>query len=118
MSSLYTIGYAGHTIDTFVATLQQYQISALLDIRMTPISRKKGFSKTRLQMALEDANIGYYHLRTLGSPSSLRKKLYEDKDYPAFFQAFRDSLLHPEYQREYAVGVWLSLPDSIQAGLV
>ncbi|HEX5547842.1 MAG TPA: DUF488 domain-containing protein [Ktedonobacterales bacterium] len=86
---LYTIGYSGHTLDSFVATLQAEGVSLLIDVRMTPISRKKGFSKTALRQALEDSGIRYEHMRSLGSPRDLRTSLYENKDYDAFFASYR-----------------------------
>src|ERR1051326_13124 len=86
---LYTIGYAGHTLESFIQALQAKHISVVLDIRMTPISRKKGFSKTALSQAIEAAGIHYQHLRTLGSPKELRQHLYTEGDYEAFFKAFR-----------------------------
>lgn len=86
---LYTIGYSGHTVDTFIEMLQANSVSMLVDIRRTPLSRKKGFSKTALQRALEDAGIAYRHIPTLGSPPELRRDLQKAKDYTAFFASFR-----------------------------
>lgn len=94
---LYTIGYSGHTLDSFIQMLQAKDIAILLDIRMTPISRKKGFSKTALSQAMASAGITYQHVRTLGSPKELRQHLYAEGDYEAFFNAFRAYLdLHSE----------------------
>lgn len=89
---LFTIGYSGHTVDSFISTLQREHVTLLLDIRMTPISRKRGFSKTALRLALQDAGISYHHLRVLGSPTELRQSLYAEKDYPTFFASFRNYL--------------------------
>lgn len=87
---VFTIGYSGHTLDTFIEALQANNVSMLLDIRRTPLSRKKGFSKTALHHALDEAGIAYRHLPTLGSPPELRRDLQQAKDYPAFFAAFRE----------------------------
>jgi uncharacterized protein (DUF488 family) len=89
---LYTIGYAGHTIDSFIQALRAQRISVLLDVRLTPISRKKGFSKHALHNALDGAGITYHHFSALGSPKKLRQDLYADGDYEAFFASFRDYL--------------------------
>jgi uncharacterized protein (DUF488 family) len=86
---LYTIGYSGHTLETFIQELQARHITLLLDIRMTPISRKKGFSKAALAQAVESAGISYCHIRALGSPKKLRQQLYLERDYEEFFTAFR-----------------------------
>lgn len=86
---LYTIGYAGHSLESFIQVLQARHISLILDIRMTPISRKKGFSKTALSQAVEASGIAYQHLRALGSPKELRQHLHAEGDYGAFFTAFK-----------------------------
>ena len=92
--SLFTIGYSGHTIDTFIAALQAEDVSLLIDVRMTPISRKKGFSKNALRQALENSGIRYEHIRLLGSPRELRTSLYANKDYESFFASYRAYLEH------------------------
>jgi uncharacterized protein (DUF488 family) len=89
---LLTIGYEGLGIDDFIGRLKQFNISRLIDIREIPISRKKGFSKTVLQDRLKDENIEYVHIKALGSPSTLRKKLKSDWDYDYFFNAYSDYL--------------------------
>lgn len=89
---LFTIGYSGYTVDSFISALQRENVTLLLDIRWTPISRKKGFSKTALRLALTDAGIRYHHLRVLGSPTELRQALYAEKDLQAFFASYRDYL--------------------------
>ncbi|SEM69999.1 DUF488 domain-containing protein [Nonomuraea pusilla] len=40
----------------------------LVDVRLTPISRKRGFSKTALATALAAAGIACRHMRALGNP--------------------------------------------------
>lgn len=100
---LYTIGYSGHSIDTFIATLQAQNISLLIDVRMTPISRKKGFSKNALRQALEGSGIQYQHIRLLGSPRELRNSLNADKDYESFFASYRAYLERQEPSVKAAV---------------
>ncbi len=102
---MFTIGYSGHTLDTFIEMLRASGVSLLLDIRRTPLSRKKGFSKTALQRALEDAGIAYRHLPTLGSPAELRRDLQQAKDYSAFFAAFREYLHTREDDISQAAGL-------------
>ena len=45
----------------------------LVDVRLNPISRKPGLSKTKLGAALADAGIKYVHLRELGNPKDNRE---------------------------------------------
>ncbi|CCD96431.1 conserved hypothetical protein, DUF1130 [Bradyrhizobium sp. ORS 375] len=68
MTTLYTIGYEGTDIDRFVATLKSVKVQVLADVRAVPISRKKGFSKTKLRDRLEQEGIRYIHLAPLGDP--------------------------------------------------
>lgn len=89
---LFTIGYSGYTVDSFIDTLRAQDVSMLLDVRMTPISRKRGFSKSALRVALAHAGIAYQHARTLGSPAELRRELHMNRDYDAFFAAYREYL--------------------------
>lgn len=89
---LYTIGYEGEQITSWIKKLKQAGITVLIDIREKAISRKKGFSKTALQKELQANDIAYLHFRNLGSPSKIRKKLMEDKDYESFFQKYNEHL--------------------------
>ncbi len=70
---LYTIGYEGCDIDEFVEALSRSQIRFLADVRKNPVSRKPGFSKSRLAAKLAAAGIEYLHLPELGVPTQWRK---------------------------------------------
>ncbi len=76
---LWSAGYEGRDIDSFVASLLSAQISMVADVRLTPISRKPGFSKTRLTDALGEAGIAYMHLRALGNPKDNRAPFWEGR---------------------------------------
>lgn len=69
---LFGVGYEGRTIDELVHHLITMGISRLVDVRLTPISRKPGLSKTALGRALADAGIAYEHRRELGNPKANR----------------------------------------------
>lgn len=90
--TLFTSGYEGVGLEDFIEQLKENNVEILIDIREKPISRKKGFSKKSLTQALALENIDYLHLKELGSPSELRKKLREDKDYSYFFDEFSSYL--------------------------
>ncbi|MEU7001128.1 DUF488 domain-containing protein [Nonomuraea sp. NPDC046570] len=62
------VGYEGYDLDGFVRRLRHEGVALLVDVRLTPISRKRGFSKSALHAALADAGIGYEHMRELGNP--------------------------------------------------
>ena len=62
------IGYEGQNIDEFVARLAVGGTRILADVRLNPISRKRGFSKRLLAASLAEAGIGYRHVPELGNP--------------------------------------------------
>ena len=62
------IGYEGRTAYDLVADLVALGVSKLVDVRLNPISRKPGLSKTALGRALTEAGIVYEHRRELGNP--------------------------------------------------
>jgi transcriptional regulator with XRE-family HTH domain len=76
---LWSAGYEGRDIDSFVASLLDSRIDVVADVRLTPISRKKGFSKTRLGQALAEAGIEYTHLRGLGNPKDNRAPFWDGR---------------------------------------
>ncbi|GAC1535841.1 MAG: DUF488 domain-containing protein [Herpetosiphon sp.] len=85
MRTIYTIGYAGYTIDSFLDQLQRHGIQQVIDIRRVPQSRKPGFSKSRLSSTLAGLGIVYVHLVDLGTPPIVRANLRETGDYTDFF---------------------------------
>ncbi|REK89962.1 DUF488 family protein [Streptomyces inhibens] len=76
---LWSAGYEGRDIDSFVASLLESRIDVVADVRLTPISRKPGFSKTRLGLALAEASIAYDHLRSLGNPKDNRAPFWDGR---------------------------------------
>jgi uncharacterized protein (DUF488 family) len=85
---IFTIGYEERSIDEFISRLRRHKITVLVDVRETPASRKRGFSKGQLEEILREANIKYLHVKCLGSPKALRDRLREDNDYEAFFAQY------------------------------
>jgi uncharacterized protein (DUF488 family) len=71
--SIVTIGYEGATIQEFVAVLRRASIKRLIDVRAIPLSRKKGFSKNKLNDFLLAQGIEYVHLKGLGDPKAGRE---------------------------------------------
>ncbi|MFF9398084.1 DUF488 family protein [Streptomyces sp. NPDC014744] len=76
---LWSAGYEGRDIESFIASLVDSRVSVVADVRLTPISRKKGFSKTRLGDALAKAGIEYTHLRGLGNPKDNREPFWDGR---------------------------------------
>lgn len=66
------IGYEGADLGDFIDGLRKWGVSQLVDVRLNPLSRKKGFSKRALALALAEADISYVHTPELGNPKDNR----------------------------------------------
>jgi len=67
--SALTIGHSSHTLERFMALLQQYRVTALADVRSMPYSRfSPQFNRTPLKEHLSENGIRYVFLgRELGA---------------------------------------------------
>lgn len=65
---LATIGYERETQGAVIQRLKDAGVEILIDVRAVAASRRAGFSKTLLSASLNQAGIGYVHLRQLGTP--------------------------------------------------
>lgn len=90
---LFTIGYESLSIDEYLNVLVNFNISALVDVRRNPISRKIGFSKKLLEKYLRMVDIQYYHLPELGIASYLRQNLTTPEAYQNLFKLYEEELL-------------------------
>ena len=62
-NNLFTIGYASFSITDFISTLQQHNITALVDVRSAPYSKyKPEFKKDNLNKVLTENSISYIFL--------------------------------------------------------
>jgi uncharacterized protein (DUF488 family) len=90
--TMFTVGYQGHSIETFLDLLLAHGIAHIIDVRQLPFSRKADFSKKRLTAHLASVEIGYTHLVQLGTPKPLRDEVRHTHAYGAFFAAM-DALI-------------------------
>lgn len=67
------VGYEGMDSEAFVQRLLVWKVETLVDVRLHPLSRKKGFSKRSLSELLKAADIDYLHLPALGNPKDNRE---------------------------------------------
>lgn len=86
--ALYTFGYEGLTIETFIERLKQARVQLIVDVRELPLSRKKGFSKTAFREALAAADIAYEHRPSLGCPKPVRDRYKADGDWQTYTRGF------------------------------
>ena len=96
MVTVMTIGYQHRTVDDVVAMLRSARVKVLVDVRLTPLSRKTGLSKNRLAARLHEAGIDYLHLPQLGNPRDNRDAFRRHDE--AAVARYRDELRTPEGQ--------------------
>jgi len=70
---VFSLGYQGTDLDRYVNTLKSHRVSTVVDVRETPWSYKKGFSKAPLSERLGSEGIRYLHVKSAGNPSRNRK---------------------------------------------
>lgn len=90
---LFTIGYEGKSLETYINELIRHNIKALCDVRKNAFSMKYGFSKKQLRTACEGVGINYVHLPELGIPSALRQHLAAQSDYDQLFVQYKKEVL-------------------------
>ncbi len=94
-NGLVSVGYEGRTIEEFVAALTAMGVGIVADVRLNAISRKAGFSKTRLREALAEAGIGYRHMRGLGNAKENRQPFWTGRIEEGR-RVFREALRTPD----------------------
>lgn len=87
LTVLATIGYEGADQADFIASLHAAAITRLIDVRELPISRRRGFAKSALSTALDEARIEYIHLRGLGDPK-IGREAARSGDFVRFKKIF------------------------------
>ena len=95
-TALYTIGYEGKSIESYLNQLIKHDVKVLFDVRKNALSRKYGFSKNSLQKSCEAVNIKYIHTPELGIISSKRKQLITQQDYDNLFYEYEQTVLKKE----------------------
>jgi hypothetical protein len=91
--TILTIGHSNHSLDDFLALLQQHRIEAIVDIRRFPGSKRHPqFGRESLSVTLEEQGIEYYWLEALGG-----RRQQEQSSLPSP----NDGLLNPSF-RNYA----------------
>lgn len=71
-TKFFTIGYERATLPRLIAALDAHGVKRVIDTRDVASSRRAGFSKKLLAASLDEAGIGYIHLRPLGTPKAGR----------------------------------------------
>lgn len=98
---LATIGYERETQPAVIQRLRDAGVEVLIDVRAVAASRRAGFSKTLLAASLNDAGIGYVHLRQLGTPKAGRDFARKGK-IAEMHRVFEAHMAEPGAQLELA----------------
>ena len=93
MSVVFTIGYEGVDLDSFLNAIEEHGIDLLVDIRLNPISRKRGFSKRQLAAAVEARGISYAHYPHLGCPADIRAEYALTGDFGRYTRIYQARVL-------------------------
>jgi len=96
--TLFTIGYEGKSIEAFINVLIRNGIKLLCDVRRNPLSRKFGFSKSKLEHITDTVGIKYIHIPDLGIESDKRSSLETTEDYDNLFSNYAETLPNLEPQ--------------------
>jgi len=70
---IYSVGYEGFAVEALVDRLAAADVTLVVDVRLTPVSRRRGFSRKSLSALLEGAGVEYVHEPDLGNPSDNRE---------------------------------------------
>jgi len=97
--AVFSIGYEGLTIDSFLNKLIVNNITLVVDVRNNPRSMKYGFSKKSFKHYIENAGMKYIHIPELGIPSTMRKGLGESVSHKTLFKTYENKLL-PKQEAE------------------
>jgi uncharacterized protein (DUF488 family) len=101
VKTIWTIGYERVGVPDFIAALKTAKIKTLIDIRDIANSRRAGYSKKALAASLDNAGIGYLHLKALGTPKAGREAARKG-DVATMHAIFECKLAEPESQLAFA----------------
>jgi uncharacterized protein (DUF488 family) len=95
MPTLYTIGYKGKSLQTFIECLQDAGIDAVIDIRLRNTSHLLGYTKRDdLAFLLQSGfGIAYEHCPELAPSEEILLAYRQDKDWAAYARQFAPLLI-------------------------
>lgn len=88
MKNLFTIGYQGLTQDEFAKLVLKNGIKKIIDVRAVPLSRKRGFSKSKLELNLNEIGLEYEHIKSLGTPKAIREGFKVNGNFQEFSKLY------------------------------
>lgn len=99
---LYTIGYEGLSLESYLNKLIRNGVKLLCDVRRNATSMKYGFNRKQLENACAGVGIQYLHIPEVGIDSDKRKELNSQADYDQLFDEYKSTNLSKtkNYQEE------------------
>ena len=91
--AVYTVGYEGKSVDGFFNHLLASGISAIVDVRANPISRKYGFARKSMSDIASKLQIDYHHIPELGIESGRRVNLSDYESYQRLLDSYEMEML-------------------------
>lgn len=90
---LYTLGYEGLSIDSFINLLLMADIQEVIDVREFAFSRRSEYAKKNLDEALSLGGIAYTGMPEVGIPTKARKEILEDKSKEELLSYYASEIL-------------------------
>ncbi len=103
---IFTIGYESISIDEYLRRLIFHGINLVCDVRANPKSMKFDFNNKRLAHFLQQANIAYQGMPSLGIPSNLRNDLGSEDSYRRLFDLYESQILPRRNQEVADIAQW------------
>ena len=92
-TGIFTIGYESKDLDYFLDLLIRNKIDMLIDVRRNPFSMNFSFKGDILRKHLENIDIEYKHLPSLGIESELRKNISTSAEYKKLFRMYKERVI-------------------------
>jgi uncharacterized protein (DUF488 family) len=93
-----TIGHSTRTLEAFSELLEAHRVELLIDVRTIPRSRRNPqFNRETLPTALEQAGIGYRHMKELGGLRHPHRDSPNTAWRNAGFRGYADYMLEPDF---------------------
>jgi len=101
--TIYTIGHSTRDQDEFIKMLRPFDITALVDIRRFPGSRKyPHFNQESLTASLQKVGIQYTHLEGLGGRRKVQKDSTNSRWRNDSFQGYADYMETKDFEKATA----------------
>lgn len=105
-NGMFTIGYESISIDEYLRRLILHGVNLVCDVRAKPKSMKYDFNDKRLAHFLQQVNIAYQGMPSLGIPPNLRTDLHSADSYQRLFDLYESQILPKRKPEIAAIAQW------------